>query len=275
MSLLINVSFCRSQEKRRRNKSKILTGGAAVRTKSLPNMKLEPLLGNKQQYKISAASMVDLKNIMTVRHKPHALYPLHTSRVNAYVDDKTEDNSTNDSESETNIKVVVNTTGSLTDRDTQTIDSISSAQTENKYVGSIENIPDHLKLPPVNQTTTTRKLGKPRKSKRMKLHKSKLESIEEDEDNEVLTRFSGSGHSSHRLSLSKSYSNPGGTLLDYNNYQDIHMSMEERRKDVALLRKLSNSSNTAKHASQLSIQTLAKKKLRKLPAISSDALGTE
>lgn len=241
-------------------------------------MKLQPLLGSKRQYKISAASMVDLKNIMTVRQKPNSLNPLQSVKLDAFSSEENEQPTNSppeNTQTESNIKVVVQPAGSQTSSATQTTESekSSSQHSETKPTSLIESGADgHTKLPPVTQTSTIRRLGKPRKSKRMKLHKSKLESIEEDDSDVVLTRFVGSGSSLNRLSLPSSFSGDGKVTVDFSNYQDMQQSIDERKKDVALLRKISNSSNSSntRLSSQLTMQALARKKLRRLPAIPND-----
>ena len=243
-------------------------------------MKLQPLLGSKRQYKISAASMVDLKNIMTVRQKPNSLHPIQDVKQDAFLSEEKIQTVSSTPEKEnaqpdSNIKVVVNTSGSQTSIEAQTqtadLEKSSSHQSEAKPTALLDTGADgHSKLPPVTQTSTIRRLGKPRKSKRMKLHKSKLESIEEDESEIMLNRFVRSGDSLNRLPLQSSLVATSRGSVDYANYQEVQQSLDERRRDVALLRKISNSSNNTRQSSQLTMQALARKKLRRLPAISND-----
>ena len=238
-------------------------------------MKLQPLLGSKRQYKISAASMVDLKNIMTVRQKPNSLHPLQDVKQDAFLSEEKIQTEKENAQPDGNIKVVVNTSGSQTSIEAQAqtadLEKSSSHQSEANPTAHLETGADgHSKLPPVTQTSTTRRLGKPRKSKRMKLHKSKLESIEEDESEIMLNRFVRSGDSLNRLPLQSSLVATSRGSVGYTNYQEVQQSLDERRKDVALLRKISNSSNNTRLSSQLTMQALARKKLRRLPAISND-----
>ena len=150
------------------------------------------------------------------------------------------------------------------------------AEPTNKLTSDIsleDIIPDTLSSgikPEVNIIGNKLAIGKPRKSKRMKLHKSKLESIEEDESEIMLNRFVRSGDSLNRLPLQSSLVATSRGSVDYANYQEVQQSLDERRRDVALLRKISNSSNNTRQSSQLTMQALARKKLRRLPAISND-----
>lgn len=165
-------------------------------------------------------------------------------------------------------------------------DQMSSA-IANSITTSIDNsstktASNKLEEPPENSIKSKlRSLGQPRKNKRMKFRKSQLEAIEEDDSENLLQRPSRSS-SYNKLPLPLTFNSGTADSSATNSnatssrdtYLGIQQSLKERRKDVAMLRKITNSSVSKKMSSQLSMQALAKKKLRHLPPLAINTTNT-
>lgn len=250
---------------------------AEVRARSLPNMRLEPLLGNKQKYKLNTASLMDLKSITAVQMRQYRrrfLAPINPPggvepEMATRSDEQTDQQQTVEQTEENEEYVKDEATDSDLETDLaeqRTSDDAISVQVTKGHMSDsdIGALVREKELSPLNLPKPKyRVLGNPRRTKRMKFQKSKLESIEEQDDIEKLSR-SGSYN---RLPLPK--------MLNQKQDNDIYFpSLEDtdhRKRDVAMLKQVNYGSKSNRQTSQMSIQALARKKLRRIPPIQGDS----
>ena len=250
-----------------------------MRARSLPNMRLEPLLGSKQKYKLSTASLMDLKSIRAVQMRQYRrkfLAPVDPelasttkpeNRINS--DEGVATQHENDS-TEEGITTKLTSDNRLASPDqTADYDSISvtvtSGQASDVMSVNDRSLVREKELSPLSLPKPKyRVLGNPRKTKRMKFHTTSLESIEEHDDIEKLPR-SGSYN---RLPIPKIFNqlHVQETDLYFGNVDDA----SNRKRDVAMLKKVNYGSKSNRQVSQMSIQALARKKLRRIPPIIGD-----
>ncbi|XP_067937208.1 uncharacterized protein [Watersipora subatra] len=252
-------------DRSRRNNREMNKKPCTYRVRSLPNMKLEPLLGPNARYELDSDQLSGLKSISGVQLK--FLKSAKISNQLPPIDDqpiKNEKNVTIDNSKQTTTDSAV-TEVTFTPKDaTKTPETMNE---EKKVAGGISNELAKSQKSQPNSKPFVPTHGLKRKNKRMKFKKSQLSAIEEIDDSEVLLQRLSRSSTYNKLPLPPTY-NPATTVVDKDrNYLDIQQSFEERRRDVALLRKIHNSSNTQRTNSQINMQTLAKKKLRKLPLL--------
>ena len=272
--------YFRSQ-KRNRDNNYNGRGNYTYRARSLPNMKLEPLLGNKAKYELTSANLADLKSLNGVKLKflkstkfLEELPPISdsitqertvtkdtpvslTQTNNDSEIDRYSPQSCTDTEDSESIKVIVNTSSNKSE---------PNPSSERSTRISSSTVSANEKSSKAHSKSSIRSLGIGRRNKRMKFKKSQLAAIEEDERELLLQRLSRSS-TMNKLPLPLTYA-PGTNVIDSSDsYLDIQQSLDERKRDVALLRKIHNSTNSQRISSQIAMQSLAKKKLRKLPPL--------
>jgi len=213
-------------------------------------MRLVPLLGASAPEKLplNTASLVDLQTITPTQH-PQRLEPLPNKAPEP-------DSEESDSEADdlSAIRVEVNQTDTELSKD---VTASSSSLLDGPF-SYTDNVRAKL-MQPRNSLRV-----RPRRAKRMKLRKSELGIIEESLD-ERRSR-SSSVCSTNRMLL------PLPDLLDSLSREpvkpeDREAFLEEKRRDIALMRKVNYAPKSTKQSSQIAMQSHAKKKFRKLPPI--------
>jgi len=220
-------------------------------------MKLEPLLGpTAKEYQTNTASLVDLKSIKGVKLKflksknlepivsSHSILdPTNSLIINEVADTNRLEHSSECGKKDNPNKMLSDPGVASTMKQSQlqeTINSNEKPETENSQ-------PAFKSL---------HRVSRKKKKSRILIEKSYLESIDEEEREPVISPVPRV-----KLSLPKIY-NPDARV---ENYFDIQRSIEDRRKDIALLRRINNSITSSKSSSQISMMSLAKRKFRKLP----------
>jgi len=220
-------------------------------------MKLEPLLGpTAKKYQTNTASLVDLKSIKGVKLKflksknlepivsSHSILdPTNSLIIKEVADTNRLEHSSECSKKDNPNKMLSDPEVASTMEQShmqETINSNKKPETENSQ-------PAFKSL---------HRVSRKKKKSRILIEKSYLESIDEEERESVISPVPRV-----KLSLPNIY-NPDARV---ENYFDIQRSIEDRRKDVALLRRINNSITSSKSSSQISMMSLAKRKFRKLP----------